>query len=148
LSINGVRKSGSYDEKDYQKWERPFLDKAVTYEYVRANPSSTIFNLDLFSFPELIDIKPEAGSHFIHSMSEPFSEEDINDELMHKWLEHFKLEFHQVHASGHCEGSQIRELVKRINPKILIPIHTEYPEMLDGIVEKTLLVERAKEYSF
>ncbi len=142
------KKSGSYDEKDYQKWERPFLDKAVTYEYVRANPSSTIFNLDLFSFPELIDIKPEAGSHFIHSMSEPFSEEDINDELMHKWLEHFKLEFHQVHASGHCEGSQIRELVKRINPKILIPIHTEYPEMLDGIVEKTLLVERAKEYSF
>jgi len=31
-------------------------------------------DLDFFQFAELIDIKPEKGSHLIHSMSEPFSE--------------------------------------------------------------------------
>ena len=140
------KKSGEYNEKDYQRWERLFLDKAVTHEYIRKNSSKVIFNLDLFNFPELIDIKPEAGSHFIHSMSEPFTEEDINDELLHKWLDHFKLTFHQVHASGHCSGEEIKELVTRINPKKLIPIHTEYPELLKGIVKDTLIVEKGKEY--
>ncbi len=142
------KKSGEYDEKDYQKWERLFLDKAVGYEYVTKNQRDVIFNLDLFNFPELIDILPVPGSHFIHSMSEPFSEDDINDDLMHQWLDHFKLEFHQVHASGHCSGEHIVDLIRRINPETLIPIHTEHPEMLQGIVGKTLLVEQGKEYVF
>ncbi|MBL7197151.1 MAG: MBL fold metallo-hydrolase [Candidatus Omnitrophica bacterium] len=111
------KKSGEFEEKDYQKWERVFLDKAVTYEYVKKNQASVVFNLDLLNFQELIDIRPDAGSHFIHSMSEPFSEEDINDEVMHRWLEHFNLEFHQIHASGHCSGSEIKELISRINPQ-------------------------------
>jgi ribonuclease J len=142
------KKSGEYDEKDYQKWERVFLDKAVNYEYVRGNPSKIIFNLDLFNFPELIDIQPEPGSHFIHSMSEPFSEDDINDELMHEWLKHFKLEFHQAHASGHCTGDEIRGMVEEINPRTLIPIHSEFPQMLEGIIDDTMIVEKGKEYIF
>ena len=142
------KKSGEYEEKDYQKWERLFLDKAVSYEYVSKNQNGLIFNLDLFNFSELIDIRPEVGSHFIHSMSEPFSEDDINDDLMHTWLDHFKLEFHQVHASGHCSGSDIVDLIRRINPKKLIPIHTEYPRLLEGVVKDTLIVEKGKEYIF
>lgn len=141
------KKSGEFEEKDYQKWERVFLDKAVNYKYVNKHQSDLVLNLDLFNFQELIDIRPKPGSHFIHSMSEPFSEEDINDDLMHKWLDHFKLEFHQVHASGHCSGDEIRDLVQRINPETVIPIHTEYPEMLKGIVKNTLLVEKNKEYA-
>jgi len=140
------KKSGEYDEKDYQKWERMFLDNAVNFEYVLDNQSKVIFNLDLFNFPELVDIQPEPDSDFIHSMSEPFSEDDINDELMHNWIEHFKMKFHQVHASGHCTGDDIKELVRQINPRTLIPIHTEYPEMAKGIVADTLIVEKGKEY--
>lgn len=140
------KKSGEYEEEDYQKWERMFLKKAVNYEYVRSHPSRLIFNLDLFSFQELIDIRPAPGSPFIHSMSEPFSEEDINDELMHTWLEHFKLEFHQVHASGHCSGPDIRELIRRIDPKTVIPIHTEYPDMVKEAFANTLIVEKGRKY--
>ena len=123
------------------------MDKAVNYKYINNHHSNVILNLDLFSFQELIDIRPKAGSHFIHSMSEPFSEEDINDDLMHKWLDHFKLEFHQVHASGHCSGEEIKDLIRRINPKKLFPIHTEYPEMLKGIIKDTLMIEKNKVYT-
>lgn len=140
------KKSGEYDEKDYQKWERAFLDKAVNYEYVNKNQGDIIFNLDLYSFTELIDVKPDAGSHFIHSMSEPWSEEDINDEVMHRWLEHFGLEFHQIHASGHCAGSDIKDLIHRINSKRVIPIHTECPKIIQSAFNNTLIVERNKEY--
>lgn len=77
------------------------MSKMVDCKYVRKNQRKLIMDLDFFQFAELIDIKPEEGSHFIHSMSEPFSEEDIEDQVMHNWLNHFKMHFHQVHASGH-----------------------------------------------
>ncbi len=51
-------------------------------------------NLDFYQFTELIDIRPDRGSLFIPSMSEPFSEEDLEDEVMHSWLDHFDLSFH------------------------------------------------------
>ena len=99
------KKSGTYSEKDYFPWERKFMDKMVDCKYVRKNQGKLIMDLDFFQFAELIDIKPKVGSEFIHSMSEPFSEEDIEDTVMHNWLNHFKLSFHQVHASGHMSKS-------------------------------------------
>lgn len=101
------KKSGTYVEKDYFPWERKFMDKMVDSKYVPKNQGKLIMDLDFFQFAELIDIKPGAGSDFIHSMSEPFSEEDIEDQVMHNWLNHFKMHFHQVHASGHMSKDQL-----------------------------------------
>jgi len=123
------KKTGKYQETDYYKWERPFLAKAVTYDYIRKNQSKVLLNLDLTEFTELIDIKPSSGGHFIHSMSEPFSEEDIDKELMNRWLNHFGLEFHQIHASGHCSQPHLKKIVDKIKPKQIIPVHTEHPEI-------------------
>ena len=90
---------------------------------------------------EFIDIKPERGSTFIHSLSEPFNEEMLIDyQRLHNWLKHFGMGFVQSHASGHATGEEIREMLKEINPKVLFPIHTEHPEMMKGIVDQTTLV--------
>ena len=128
------KKSGTYNEKDYFPWERKFMNKMVDCEYVRKNQSKLIMDLTSIQFAELIDIKPEAGSEFIHSMSEPFSEEDIEDQVMHNWLDHFKMHFHQVHASGHMSKDQLVEMVKDIQPKQAFPVHTENQQLF-----KTLL---------
>ncbi|HKZ94951.1 MAG TPA: MBL fold metallo-hydrolase [Candidatus Bathyarchaeia archaeon] len=121
------KKSGEFAESDYFMWERPFLAKAVNYDFVHENESKLLFNLDLASFTELIDVRPSKGGHFIHSMSEPFSEEDINVEVMNNWLQHFGLQFHQIHASGHCPSKDLAQIINRVQPKKLIPVHTEYP---------------------
>jgi len=67
------------------------MEKMAMYEFVRKNQSKLVMDLDFYQFAELIDIKPSPGSQFIHSMSEPFSEEDIEDQVMHNWLDHFKM---------------------------------------------------------
>lgn len=72
----------------------------------------------------------------MHSKSESYSEEDLEAEVPHNWFEHFGLEFHKVHSSGHCSGKKIEETVKAIGPKVLFPVHTEHPEMFDGLTEK------------
>ncbi len=128
-------------------WERKFMDKMVDCKYVHKNQGKLIMDLDFFQFAELIDIKPEAGSEFIHSMSEPFSEEDIEDQVMHNWLDHFKMHFHQVHASGHMSKEQLIEMVKEIKPKRAFPVHTENQQLFKTYCPNIQTIERGKKYT-
>jgi len=138
------KRSGEFKPSDYYSWEREFLDKAENFSYVHKNQSKIIFNLDLIRFTELIDIKPSVGGDFIHSMSEPFSEEDIETKVLHNWLKHFELKFHQIHASGHCSSRDLVKVINKIKPKKLVPIHTEHPTIFKKLF-RNYSVELAKE---
>jgi ribonuclease J len=139
------KKSGSYDDSDYFLWERQFMDKMVNAEYVRKNQKKLIMDLDFFQFGELIDIRPVRGSPFIHSMSEPFSEEDIEDEVLHNWLDHFGMQFHQLHASGHLNREQIGQVIRKIDAKKVFPVHTENAPLFKKINKKVHLPKLGKE---
>jgi ribonuclease J len=141
------KKSGRYDEKDYFPWERRFLNRMVDCQYIHKNADKLIMDLDFNQFTELIDIKPQAGSHLIHSMSEPFSEEDIEDKVMHNWLNHFNIEFHQVHASGHMSKKELVEMVNEINPKRAFAVHTENQQLFKKYCECVRPIKAAKEYT-
>ena len=143
------KKTGEFAKSDYYTWERPFLEKAVNYDYVHENESKLILNLDLSGFTELVDVKPAKGGHFIHSMSEPFSEEDISMDVMNRWLQHFGLRFHQIHASGHCPTKDLARIINEIQPKKLIPVHTEHPELFRELFRSidVKIIPKGKSYN-
>ncbi len=141
------KKTGKFVEKDYYRWERKFLDKKVTCKFVRKNQSKVVMNLGLYQFGELIDIKPSSGSHFIHSKSEPFSEEDIEDKVMHNWLEHFKIHSTQLHASGHMNRQQLVKLVEYVAPEIVFPIHTENQKTFKKRCKLVKTIKPGKKYT-
>jgi ribonuclease J len=131
------KRTGAYDEKDYYKWERPYLDKAVDHKYIHDNQSRVIVAIEPKDFTELIDVKPDPGGHYIYSMSEPHSEvEEVDEEIQRNWLTHFGIEFHQIHASGHAPPEDIRKIIDRIKPRTLIPVHTEYPDKFLALTRK------------
>ena len=123
------------------------MEKMVNHKFVHEHQSEIIMDLDFYQFAELIDIKPNSGSHFIHSMSEPYSEEDIEETVMHNWLDHFKIKFHQLHASGHLNRRQLTNLLNYIQPKRIFPIHTENPKLFTKINENVQLVKYGKKYA-
>ncbi len=141
------KKTGQFVETDYYRWERKFLEKQVTSKQVHQNQNKTVMNLGFYQFGELIDIRPSSGSHFIHSMSEPFSEEDIEDEIMHNWLRHFKVRFHQLHASGHMDKQQLVDLVEYVAPQTCFPIHTENQKIFKANCRQTKAIEFGKRYT-
>jgi len=141
------KKTGGFLERDYYVWEREFMERMVNYEFVHEHQSEIVMDLDFYQFAELIDIRPDPGSHFIHSMSEPYSEEDIEDVIMHNWLDHFKIKFHQLHASGHLNRRQLTDLINHIKPKRIFPVHTENPELFRTIDKNAHLVEYGKKYA-
>ncbi len=115
-------------KKKFYEYEKPYLDTALSSEQLREQGRRYLLALDLAHFPELIDLRPPRGTPFIHSMSEPFSEDDVDDQVMHNWLDHFGLTFHQMHASGHASTSELFEIVRSVRPGAIYPIHTEHPE--------------------
>ena len=115
-------------KRRYYKWEEPFLDGAVDADYVRSNGKRLFLMLEMMHFPELIDLRPPKGSPFVYSMSEPFSEEDLEAEVLQNWLNHFELRKHSLHASGHCSGAELATIAHHLQPTTTFPIHTEHPD--------------------
>lgn len=118
-------------EKDYSTWEREFINRenSVTYEDLRKDPSKYVVSMNMWEMNQLTDIKPKDGI-WIKSSCDPFCDEmELDEERKKNWLKHFNIKEFSTHASGHASGEEIRNMVKKINPNILIPIHTEKPDL-------------------
>lgn len=129
------------------RWEAPYLEAALGADALRSRGRHYLLALDLMHFPELIDLRPPRGCPFVHSMSEPFSEDDVDDRVLHNWLEHFGLSFHQMHASGHASGPELLDIVREVGPRVVFPIHSEHPEAFQSAGPRVRLPELATPYA-
>jgi ribonuclease J len=121
----------------YPAWQKEYLDKCIGADDVRQNQSELILELDFYYLGELVDIQPSSGA-CIHSMSEPFEEDPLSqmgDSVLHNWLSHFKLEHHQLHASGHASKQEIFDMIAEIKPARVAPVHTHHAEMFPKGIE-------------
>jgi ribonuclease J len=144
-------KWGRFDENDYHAWERQFLKhkNVVTFENLHKDQDEFVFYCDYYSMNELLDVKPERGSIYIYSISEPHDEEEeIDFNRMKNWLNHFSLPFFEAHASGHMCQKDIREMIEEIKPKKVIPVHTEHPEMFKIFWDNVILPDYGKSLKF
>jgi ribonuclease J len=119
----------------------------VDFDWVKANQKRIIWELDFSQLQELIDVNPEPGGACIHSMSEPFEEDpssQLQDEVLHNWLERFSMSHHQLHASGHASCSEIFEMCRSIAPKSVVPVHTANPDLFKSIGLNVALAKKGE----
>ena len=117
--------------RDYDPWERDFIGRGNTVRCgeLKKNPEDYVVSTSLWEINQLVDIQPK-NAIWIKSSCEPFSEEmELDEERKDHWLEHFGVKKYEAHASGHASGPEIKQMIKEINSKGVIPIHTEHPEM-------------------
>jgi len=128
-------------EKDFIRTE--YAGKYVSAEEIKSSQESYVLAFGFFDLKHLLDIMPEGGI-YIYSTSEAFSEEmEMDVRRLKNWLDFFGIEpvgfdisprdelifFKGYHASGHISGEELIEVIKTIKPKILIPVHTEKPQL-------------------
>lgn len=137
--------SGGYElEKNYRGWLRKFLEECqdvgvrlITPEELAKQKDKYILTLcQSEDLPELVSIRPEPGSIFLFSSSEPHNEEqEIEQEKVINWLELLGMRLVYTHASGHASQKEIVSTIERMSPRIIIPVHTEHPEMFRKLLE-------------
>ena len=149
LILKPKRMTGTYLDEDYTEY---YIKKRLNYpniktaEEIRKNPGEYVVVLNFWYLNMLIDLKPEKGM-YVHSLSEPFNEEmEISYERMVNWIKHFDMNFVQSHCSGHVSGADLKDMIKKINPKEIYPIHTEKPHLFKDLEIKTNIVKEGTSY--
>ncbi len=137
-------KSCEYLEKDYYKFERPYMENKITHDEIKMNPKDYVMFTGFNKLMELVYLQPEKAD-YIYSSSEHFLEGDENKQkrtVLENWLNHFGIQYHHAHCSGHASREDIENTIKKIKPDVLIPIHTQNPKEFEKIHENVIIPEK------
>jgi ribonuclease J len=135
-NIPGVDYPEKIVDQDYATWQRDYLHRDNVINYLDLQDQNEyIMVCSYFQLNQLLDVKPVPGSKYLRSITEPFSDEmRLDAERVQNWLDLLKLDLHgmgsedKLHASGHASGTEVKETMEKINPKMIIPIHTDEPK--------------------
>lgn len=133
------------EKKRYFNWENSIASgysNVVNAERVGELQSKVVLSTSYSDFNEMLNIRPQPGSIFIFSASEPFNEEmEMQRDRYTHWLDHFGLPMYHIHCSGHIMPTEVRKIVERIGPKRFFPVHTENPGLFARYVSDITKVE-------
>jgi ribonuclease J len=128
--VGELAKSSTLASDAFAKRRHLIGDYGDPAQGLQKNVVFLLFDGDL---ERLESIKPRRGSKYIHSATEPFDEDMQADrDRLLAWLAHFGVTYHQLHTSGHIHGAQLKEAIRKIDPKYILPLHTQhYGHFLD-----------------
>ena len=141
--------SGLYQDSDYKGREKEFAGRHNTWnaQEIAKNESKVLCAMGFHSFTALIDMKPEPGGRYIHSASEPYNEEqEISQERINAWMDHFGMYKFQCHCSGHARSRDLLQIVDEINARTLYPVHTEHAEIYKKTAKNVTEVIEGRSY--
>jgi len=137
------------------KWEKQiserYPDKVKNAFDLSKQQCKVVLAMSFYDLEELVEIRPQAGSCYVLSASEPFNEEmEIDFERLVNWLEHYGLPQYHVHVSGHMMPLQLKSILRDIAAEKVFPIHTERTELfcrfMRDIRSELVSTEKGKEY--
>ena len=119
---------------------------------IRENPSKYVLLFTNMDVNELFDLMPKQSvhpAHYISTSTEPFNDEmEIDESKFMNWLDAFKVtydyeedeekhkHFMRRHVSGHASQPELLELIEKLNPGMIIPIHTTNPHLFERLLPR------------
>jgi len=98
------------------------------------------WQLDTLALKHLNKLKE--GGIYIHCDASPLGDFDPAYAPFIKNFEDHKIEFVRASCSGHARPYDLIEIINRIKPKLLVPIHSYRPEKLYNEFGDVLLPEK------
>jgi ribonuclease J len=150
----------SYDYKELYALATYHLYNGVKAYQIRKRPEQYVLMLSYWDANELFDLIPlenNQTTRYISASTEPFNEEmEIDETKMLNWLDFFRIEYdfeikkgHRIfvrrHVSGHASKTELKELIQKINPMKIIPVHTTNPKIFENMfLNKVVLPKYAQ----
>jgi len=121
----------------------------VGLDAVREAPGRYVVQLDPDDLPSLLDMPFGPNSVFVHANGEPLGPFEPRWQLFVDWLAKLGVPLRRIGCSGHAYQDDLHEFVHKINPKVLIPIHTFSPYRVHPTGSTArLVVDYAQAYDF
>ena len=107
---------------------------------INDNPAACVVQFDPDDLPALLDLPLGSGSAVLHANGEPLGPFDPRWKLFTEWIAHCGLPLRQIGCSGHAYPDHLHDMVHRVRPKIVMPIHTRSPHRLHPVGGPTRVV--------
>ncbi|GAB3923520.1 MBL fold metallo-hydrolase [Microlunatus endophyticus] len=104
--------------------------RTVSLADVWAHPGAYLLQTDSRDDAGLLDLPIGEQTTWIHSQGEPLGPFMPDWQPFVDWLDHFGIERIEAGSSGHAGPAGLVDLVRRINPGVVFPIHGFRPEAL------------------
>jgi ribonuclease J len=146
-----------YDYQDLYSLATHHLDNGIRAYEIRQSPAEYVLMFSYWDANELFDLNELNDNNrtlYISASTEPFNEEmEINEEKMINWLNFFSVNYEyemkkdqkifvRRHVSGHASKLELKELIEKINPAKIIPIHTEHCELFERMFGKKIVLPK------
>lgn len=113
-------------------------DRAISASDLKKAPQRYIYCTSFGSLSTIQRIKPPESGIYLLSASEPFNEEsEISFDKLLNWLELSGLALYSAHCSGHIHPIELCQTLEEMQPKQVIPIHTEAPKLFQKFIKAT-----------
>lgn len=122
---------GNYLEKvppeEKEQFIKDMKEYKITAEEIMSIPEKIIMIIRGSMINSLRKLKCLENSTFIYSMWEGYLKEKSMEKI-HEFINANKMQSYIIHTSGHASVDTLKYVIKSINPKTLVPIHTLHPE--------------------
>lgn len=109
--------------------------KGVTASDINQNPAAYLLQNSYHSIQNLLDLDLKE-SIYLHSNGMPLGSFDPAHQTMHALLDRFAVSYQSLNVSGHAENEDILYIIDRIKPRVLVPWHSHYPELIKPLDSK------------
>ena len=121
----------------------------VGLDALHGAPGRFVVQLDAQDLPGLLDLPVGPDSAMLHGNGEPLGAFDPRWSLYTDWLAQCGLPLRHLGCSGHAYQDHLHEMVHRIRPSVVVPIHTRSPYRLHPVGGTArLVVSFARGYDF
>lgn len=133
-----------------EKWYEMIAPKGyLSYKDINANLNRFVICMGFYDIINLLDINTKYGS-YVFTRSEPFNEDlTVDFHKLQNWIRYLDMEFHKgenLHVSGHATRKEIEQVVDIINPKHIVPVHTQNPDKFKEIFKDKVILDKSLFY--
>jgi ribonuclease J len=103
--------------------------ESINYKEINLSPQKYILQNSFRNLMELLDLNLKK-SIYVHSNAVPLGAYDPDFEKLQEFLRRLKVEYEYIGTPGHAFHSHLKYIIEGIQPEILVPLHSFYPEKL------------------
>ncbi|WP_084724636.1 MBL fold metallo-hydrolase [Streptacidiphilus melanogenes] len=111
----------------------PLAWTAVGLDALRAEPGAFVYQPDLGDLrgiADLGDLPIGPKTVWLHANGEPLGPFESRWQLFTEWLTALNVPLQRIGSFGHATADDLHTFVHRVAPKVLVPIHTQAPDLL------------------
>jgi ribonuclease J len=101
-------------------------------EEIEANPRKWVMLFRDSMMPDIDRLPPNTAATLIYSLWPGYLDQDRS--RLASWCQKRAIALKTAHTSGHADPNSLVRLAKALSPRMVIPIHTEAPRIMESLV--------------